>query len=63
MYVQVALTALNTQTHAREIASLSTINDQYPKYLVTMDKLDLSQDGIRHVNLFDLLLERVDFSA
>jgi len=28
-----------------------------------MDKLDLSKDGIIHINLFDLLLERIDFEG
>lgn len=61
LYFQVSLTALEETTYNREMNSLLKINDQYPKYLITMDKLDLSKDGIVHLNLFDLLLERVDF--
>jgi len=63
LYFQVSLTALDDSTYKREMNSLLKINDQYPKYLITMDKLDLSKDGIVHLNLFDLLLERVDFEA
>ena len=61
LYFQVSLTVLDDSTYDREMNSLLKINDQYPKYLITMDKMDLSKDGIAHLNLFDLLLERVDF--
>jgi len=61
LYFQVSLTALDETTYDREMNSLLKINDQYPKYLITMDKLDLSKEGIVHLNLFNFLLERVDF--
>lgn len=57
LYFQVSLTALDDATYERELKSLININDQYPKYLITMDKLDLSRDGVIHVNLFDFLLD------
>ncbi|MBN2652609.1 MAG: ATP-binding protein [Spirochaetales bacterium] len=60
-YFQVSLTALDEKTYEREIESLLQINDQYPKYLITMDKLNLSKEGIIHLNLFDFLLERINF--
>ncbi len=63
LYFQVSLTALDESTYDREMKSLLKINDQYPKYLVTMDKIDLSKDGIIHLNLYDLLLERFDFEG
>ncbi len=62
-YFQVSLTALDENTYDREVNSLLKINDQYPKYLITMDKIDLSKDGIIHLNLFDFLLEKIDFEA
>lgn len=58
LYFQVSLTALEESTYEREMKSLINIKDQYPKYLITMDKMDLSRDGIIHVNLFDFLLDR-----
>jgi predicted AAA+ superfamily ATPase len=61
LYFQVSLSALDELTYEREMNSLLKINDQYPKYLITMDKIDLSKDGIMHVNLFDFLLEKIDF--
>lgn len=57
VYFQVSLTALEESTLNREMQSLSKINDQYPKFLITMDKVDLSNNGIRHLNLFDFLLD------
>lgn len=60
LYFQVSLSALDELTYEREMKSLLKINDQYPKYLITMDKIDLSKDGIIHVNLFDFLLEKTD---
>ncbi len=60
LYFQVSLSALDELTYEREMNSLLKINDQYPKYLITMDKIDLSKDGIVHVNLFDFLLEKID---
>ncbi|MBI9098135.1 MAG: ATP-binding protein [Spirochaetaceae bacterium] len=63
IYFQVSLTALDDSTYKREMTSLLKINDQFPKYLITLDKLNLSKDGIVHLNLYDFLLERVDFEA
>ena len=60
-YFQVSLTALDESTYNREMNALLKINDQYPKYLITIDKIDLSKDGIIHLNLYDFLLERTEF--
>lgn len=60
IYFQVSLTALEESTLKREMQSLIKIDDQYPKYLITMDKIDLSKNGIKHLNLFDFLLDKQD---
>lgn len=62
-YFKVSLTALDENTYDREMNSLLKINDQYPKYLITMDKIDLSRDGIIHLNFYDFLLERSEFNS
>ena len=36
---------------------LKNIEDNYPKYVLTMDKFDFSQNGIIHKNVIDWLLE------
>ncbi len=60
LYVQVCLTALEESTYTREVSALLNIKDQYPKYLISLDKVDLSKDGIVHVRLLDFLLEKVE---
>ena len=50
-------TMLNRETEDREYAPLEMIKDNYPKYVLTMDKFDFSQNGIIHKNVIDWLLE------
>ncbi len=35
---------------------MSRIRDNYPKYVVSLDELDMSQNGIKHRNICDFLL-------
>ncbi len=60
IYIQVCLSALDENTYARELNPLLQIKDQYPKYLISMDKLDLSTKGIIHLNLINFLLGQYD---
>lgn len=55
-YIQVSLSALDEKVLKREITPLLKVDDNYPKYLITMDTMDLSQQGIIHRNLLDFLL-------
>ncbi len=41
----------------REFGIYKEIDDNYPKYVISMDKFDLSQDGIIHKNIIKWLLE------
>jgi predicted AAA+ superfamily ATPase len=57
IYIQVAYKLENEATVTREFSSLLAIDDQYPKYVVTMD--DLWKDniqGITHFHIQDFLL-------
>lgn len=36
----------------------NNIQDNYPKYVITMDKFDFSQNGIIHKNIIDWLLDK-----
>lgn len=62
-YVQVAYTILaNRETEDREYRSLESITgDNYPKYVITTDKMLQSRNGIKHVNLTDFIIECRDF--
>lgn len=46
----------NIDTIEREFGAFKKIEDNYPKYVISLDKLDLSRDGIIHLNLIDFLL-------
>lgn len=57
MYIQVAYKLENQQTINREFDNLLAINDQYPKYVVTMDEFwKDSIEGIQHLYITDFLL-------
>ena len=42
----------------REFGIYKKIEDNYPKYVISTDKFDLSQDGIIHKNIIDFLLNK-----
>ena len=46
----------NENTIEREFGAYKSIEDNYPKYVISLDKIDLSHDGIIHLNLIDFLL-------
>ena len=55
LYVQVAYLLATEDTIAREFGVYDLIRDHYPKYVVTMDELDMSRNGIKHRNIRDFL--------
>ncbi len=57
IYVQVAYILADDSVVDREFGVFKNIEDNYPKYVITMDKFDFSQDGIIHKNVIDWLLE------
>lgn len=57
IYIQVAYLMPDKETQAREFGNLQKIADNYPKYVVSMDEINMSQNGIKHVNIKDFLLQ------
>ena len=56
-YYQVAITILGEETRKREIGSLESIRDSYPKTVLTMDRFNLGTfGGIKVVNVIDRML-------
>lgn len=55
LYVQVAYLLATEDTVKREFGVYDFIRDNYPKYVVTMDELDMSRNGIKHRNIRDFL--------
>ena len=56
-YYQVAYSLQNEKTEEREFGAYKNIEDNYPKYVISTDTLDYSQNGIIHKNIIDWLLE------
>lgn len=56
IYVQVAYRLASEETVKREFSVFNSVKDSFPKYVVSMDDFDFSQDGIIHKNIKDFLL-------
>lgn len=57
IYIQVTYLLASEQTIQREFGVYQSIQDNYPKYVVSMDEFDFSRDGIKHYNIRDFLLK------
>ncbi len=56
LYIQVAYLLASPQTVEREFGVFDAVKDNFPKFVLSMDEMDMSQGGIHHVNLRDFLL-------
>ena len=56
LYVQVAYLLADESTVNREFGVYDTIRDNFPKYVITMDEIDMSRNGIKHRNIRDFLI-------
>ena len=56
-YIQVAYYLYDEKTIDREFRPLKQVDDNYPKYVLTMDRQDYSRDGIVHMNIIKFLRE------
>jgi len=57
IYIQAAYTISTPETKAREFGAYDNINDNYPKYVITLDKLEEEINGIHQINLLKFLLD------
>lgn len=55
-YIQVCYSLKDENTLKREIEVLEEIDDSYPKYIILIDKEDYGRGGIKHLNIFDFLM-------
>ena len=51
---------VNEETIKREFEAFKPIKDNSPKFVLSLDKIDLSHDGITHINIVDFLLGKKD---
>lgn len=56
VYVQVCYLLASDETVEREFSVLEGIQDNFPKYVLSMDEIDRSRNGIIHKNIRDFLL-------
>jgi len=60
IYVQVAYLISSDKVTAREFGNLQNINDNYPKYVVTMDPMATGDvNGITHLHILDFLTQMI----
>ena len=57
IYVQVSYLMPSSEIREREFSVLEQIPDNYPKYVLSMDEMDFSRNGILHRPIEDFLLD------
>ncbi len=57
IYIQVAYLLASPETIEREFSVLEKIQDNYAKYVLSLDDFDMSRNGIIHKNIIEFLLE------
>lgn len=57
-YYQVTWSMSDPKTAEREIRPLKSIDDNYPKYIISADMITAEIEGVEHVNIVDWLLRK-----
>ena len=57
IYIQVAYFLDSDKVIEREFGAFTDVNDDFPKYVLSLDKNNLSRKGIIHKNIIEWLLE------
>lgn len=57
-FIQVSYLLASQRTIEREFGAFAPITDASPKYVLSLDRVDLSRNGIAHLNIVDFLLHR-----
>lgn len=61
-FVQVAYYLHSDEMIQREFGAFHNITDASPKYVLSLDRMDFSHDGIGHINIVDFLLDKQQLS-
>lgn len=56
-YIQACYDLSDEKTRNREFSAFDSIDDNYPKYVISMNDEDYSQKGVKCLNIFDFLLD------
>lgn len=54
-YIQVSASIVDPAVEKREYRSFEAVRDNWPRYLLTLDPLCSSRDGVKHFNLMELM--------
>ncbi len=57
IYIQAAYLLSDEKVIEREFGAYDGIEDNYPKYVISMDRVPMSRNGIIHMRLIDFLLQ------
>lgn len=57
-FIQVSYLLASEETIQREFGAFAKITDASPKYVLSLDRMDFSHDGIEHLNIVDFLLHK-----
>ena len=57
LYVQVCYLLADDRTVEREFGAYKGVPDNYPKYVVSLDEISRSRNGIKHLNIPKFLLK------
>jgi len=56
-YIQACNDLSNEETRNSVFNAFNSISDNFPKYVISINKEDYSQNGIKHLNIFDFLMD------
>lgn len=59
-FIQVCYLLSGEKTVEREFSAFTAVKDASPKYVLSLDKVDFSHDGITHLNIIDFLSGKKD---
>lgn len=59
IYVQAEYLLADDTVVQREFGAYDSVQDNYPKYVISMDKITSSRDGIIHMNVIDFCLKGI----
>ena len=61
-FIQVSYIMESEETINREFNAFLPIKDASPKYVFSLDKIDMSRNGITHINIEDYLQHKIDIN-
>ena len=62
-FIQVTYLLASSETITREFGAYKPITDASPKYVMSLDKIDMSRDGVAHINIMDFLLHKKELTV